>query len=166
MTTVRRSITIAADRSRVWALLAALDAVTAWHPGVVAARCGPDPVGVGSTRTCELRPGASIDEVVSVWRPGHELWFAIGRHGAVRSADMGWVLADHERSTPAAPATEVAAIADYHLAFGPLGPVIDHLSIRRMLTRMLDEALHGLRQHLEGPAPDGGPSFPSTEPTP
>ena len=45
--------------------------------------------------------------------------------------------------------TQVAATADYHLAFGPLGPVIDRISVKRQMAQMLDDALAGLKEHIE-----------------
>jgi hypothetical protein len=104
---------------------------------------------VGATRTCELTPRGRIDEVVSRWEPGKELWFAIGSHGGVRSADMGIVL------TPSTSGTTVAAITDYHLAFGPLGPVVDRLTMRRAMTRMMDTSLRGLKEHIETTTREG-----------
>ena len=143
MSRIERTITVDADVDTVWATVADLDEVTRWNPNVTAASCGPGTYGVGATRTCELTPRGHIDEVVTSWVPGAELWFAIGSHGGIRSADMGIVI------TPAEAGTTVTAITDYHAAFGPLGPVVDRLTMRRSMARMMDAALDGLKEHIE-----------------
>jgi hypothetical protein len=45
--------------------------------------------------------------------------------------------------------TRVTAEADYHVAFGPLGPVIDRIAVKRQMARMLDDALAGLKDNME-----------------
>ena len=52
--------------------------------------------------------------------------------------------------TATAEGTRVTATADYHPAFGPLGPVVDRVAMQRQMTRMLDAALAGLKEHVEG----------------
>ena len=149
MSRVERTIEISADTDLVWSAVSDLSAVTDWNPNVAAATCSGPAGGVGTTRTCELTPGGRIDEVVARWEPGRELWFAIGSHGGVRSADMGIVL------TPTATGTTVTAVTDYHLAFGPLGPVVDRLTMRKAMTRMMDASLQGLKEHIETTTREG-----------
>lgn len=148
MSHLERSVVIAAPAKAVWAVIADIGDVATWNPNVVSARCGPGAPGLGATRTCRLAPVGRIDEVVSRWVDGEELWFAVGRHGAIRSADMGLLLTK-EPAAGRPTSTTVSAVADYHLAFGPLGPVIDNLTMKRLMGRMLDSALAGLKSHIE-----------------
>ena len=143
MTQIETTIEISADADTVWAAIADLNGVADWNPNVAAASCSSDSAGLGSTRTCQLAHGGQIDEVVSEWDDGRRLQFAIGSHGGIRSADMGLDV------TPTASGTRVTATADYHLAFGPLGPVIDRIAVNRQMTRMLDSSLAGLKEHVE-----------------
>lgn len=152
MTTVSRDIEVHAPVAVVWAALADLEAVSQWNPNVVAASCGPVTTGLGATRTCQLDQSGHVDEIVSVWEPERALRFEIGRHGAIRSAEMGLELA------PIADGTRVVAIADYHLAYGPLGPVIDQITVRRQMAGMLERSLAGLKLHVEAMAGTGPPS--------
>ena len=147
MSRIERSVEISTDRASVWATISNLQSIPTWNPNVKAATCGAVTSGLGATRACELSVGGRIDEVVSAWADAHHLWFAIGSHGAVRSADMGLIL------TSTGASTTVTAIADYHVAFGPMGAVIDHLAMKRLMTRMLDTSLAGLKRHLETPSP-------------
>ncbi len=148
MSFVSRQIHVAAPRHRVWAAVAALDEVAAWNPNVATATCGPVSSGVGAMRRCELTPSGTIDEVVAVWDEPNELRFTIGRHGAIRRAQMGFELIAEDAGTT------VIATSEYQLAFGPLGPVIDQLTVRRQMTTMLDRGLTGLKQHVETEATD------------
>ena len=100
-------------------------------------------MGVGAVRTCDLAPRGRLTETVSRWVDGQELWFAIGTHGAIRSADMGFLIG------LAPDGSTVEAIADYHLALGPVGPVIDALTTKRLMSRMLERSLEGLKTHVE-----------------
>ncbi len=143
MTLIERSIEIDASPSVVWSVLSELETVADWNPNVRSATCGPMRSGVGATRSCDLTPRGTIAEVVSKWTEGREVWFAIGAHGGIRSADMGLVI------HPSQVGTLVDAIADYHLAFGPVGPVIDKLTTKRLMSRMLDRSLEGLKTYVE-----------------
>ncbi len=143
MAHIERTIEILRPRSTVWRAVADLGAVVEWNPNISEASCGLAPWGVGATRTCHMVNGGHIDEVVSNWVEGRSIQFAIGSHGGIRSADMGMTLSDTEHGT------RVTASVDYHLAFGPLGPVIDRLAVKRQMVQMLDEGLSGLKGHLE-----------------
>ena len=144
MAHLKRSIQISADRHSVWTAIAALEEVTTWNPNISAVEYdSPGEPGVGTIRTCHLTDGGHIDETISVWEPGSRLQFAIGSHGGIRSADMAMELVE------APDGTSVTAVADYHVAFGPLGPVIDRIAVKRQMSRMLDTALEGLKEHVE-----------------
>ena len=143
MAQIETTIEISADSGAVWSAIADLEGVADWNPNVAAASCSSDSTGLGATRTCHLAQGGRIDEVVCEWDDGRRLQFAIGSHGGIRSADMGIDI------MPTAGGTQVTATADYHLAFGPLGPVIDRLAVKRQITRMLATALAGLKEHVE-----------------
>ncbi len=143
MSRIEHNVEIDAPAALVWDVVSDLDAVTRWNPNVTGTSCGEVPYGVGTSRTCELAPAGRIDEIVSAWEPGRRIELSIGPHGGIRSAEMGFVL------TSVGGATRVTAFADYHLAYGPLGPVIDRLTVRRQMQRMLAESLEGLRHHVE-----------------
>lgn len=145
MAHIEQTIEIQAGRQHVWNVVSRLRAVSEWNPNIESATCEqlPGGPGVGATRTCYMSRGGHIDEVVSEWDEGRRIQFAIGNHGGIRSADMGLVLAD------TADGTSVTAIADYHIAYGPLGPVIDRLAVKRQMARMLTDALTGLKEHVQ-----------------
>ncbi len=144
MARIESSIEISADRDAVWAAVADLDNVAVWNPDVASSTCeSEETVGLGATRTCHLSGGGLIEEVVSGWDDGRRLQFAIGSHGGIRSADMGL------DRVATGDGTRVTATADYHLAFGPIGPVIDRIAVKRQMARMLERSLAGLKNHIE-----------------
>ena len=149
MTIAERQAFIKADRTTVWNVIADLGAVAGWNPGVESAECEPIPYGIGVTRSCQLRAGGIIKEIVTEWVPEQEIWLAVGNHGAIRSADLGLVLADTIDPSTNTEATSVRAIADWHLNYGPIGPVVDRLTVRRLMGRMLDTTVDGLKSHIE-----------------
>lgn len=143
MARIERTIEIHANAGTVWDIVSDLRGVATWNPNIASVTCDFASGGVGATRICHMAQGGHIDEVVSAWTPGSGMQFAIGSHGGIRSADMGMSL------VPTETGTEVTAVADYHLAFGPLGPVVDRIVVKRQMVRMLDDALAGLKLHIE-----------------
>lgn len=124
-------------------MISDLGAVADWNPNVQSATCGQHRNGLGATRICDIAPRGRISEVVSTWTEESEVWFAIGAHGGIRSADLGLTI------HPTSDATIVEAVADYHLAIGPVGPVIDKPTTKRLMSRMLERSLDGLKAHVE-----------------
>jgi hypothetical protein len=53
---------------------------------------------------------------------------------------------------PSGDATEVEARAEYQLALGPLGPVMDRLMVQRQFGKMLERSLGGLQPYVEDTA--------------
>src|SRR5687768_13246943 len=71
MTTIRHRLEARCAPERLWALLASLDAVQRYNPGVRAARIrGSATSGVGAERECDLAPSGRVVERVTVWEEG------------------------------------------------------------------------------------------------
>lgn len=155
MTIICREVLVRTDSTTVWNLVSDIGGVAGWHRNVRSSSCKPGPVGVGAVRVCEFEHARTVEEQVSKWVEGEELWFAISRHGAVRSAEIGLVLGAPTGSDPSV-ATMVKAVADYHVAIGPVGPVVGHETVRRLITEMLDSTLTSLKHHFERVVPVEG----------
>ena len=68
MTTIRHEVHAACPPARVWALLADLEAVQRYNPGVRSAVIkGSQRCGVGAQRSCELVPKGRVVERVTHW---------------------------------------------------------------------------------------------------
>src|SRR5262249_37544180 len=78
MTVLENSIRIDATPEKVWLVLASLDALEKYDPGVSrseiisAAKEGP-----GAERRCDLAPGGWFKERVAEWRPNEALSFEL-----------------------------------------------------------------------------------------
>src|SRR5262245_52464481 len=80
MTTIRHDVQAACTPESVWALLADLEAVQRYNPGVCSAGIeGQQRSGVGAMRWCELRPKGRVVERVTHWEPGAELGLEVAQ---------------------------------------------------------------------------------------
>lgn len=85
-------VVIPAPAERVWQVLTADDALTAWARGITGAQwTSPRPFGVGTTRTVTVARGAAaLREQFYRWEPGHRMTFtatAASRPGFRRFAE-------------------------------------------------------------------------------
>ena len=78
MTVLENSIRIAAPPERVWSVLATLDALAKYDPGVSKSEIvSPVKEGPGAARRCDLKPGGWFKERVADWRPNQALSFEL-----------------------------------------------------------------------------------------
>ena len=150
MSLLSRASILAAEPAEVWSTIADLQGFGDWYPEPVEVTVGSVAEGVGATRRRDHGAGGCVDESVSVWDPGKELWFAIEGQGAIRSAEIGYLLRDGDE----AGTTRLELIADYHLAMGPVGPVVDSEAMRGHIGSMLDTTLNGLRRLFDRTYPN------------
>jgi len=78
MTTLRNTIHIAAPPERVFAVLARLDALHEYDPGVARSELQPGiPFGLGAARHCDLRGGGWFRERVIEFEPHRAIAFEL-----------------------------------------------------------------------------------------
>ena len=146
MTTIRHELVARCGPERIWQLLADLEAVARYNPGVRAARyVGAQRSGVGASRSCDLAPNGRVVERVTVWDEGR----AVGLE--VTESDwpihfMRWVT----RLEPTKEGTRLTQDLEYAVKFGPLGWLLDRVMMERKLRTTLDGVLANLIQHAEG----------------
>ncbi len=146
MTTIRHEVHAACAPARIWALLADLEAVERYNPGVKRASLeGTQARGVGARRSCELVPKGRVVEQVTNWEEGR----AVGLE--VIESDwpihfMRWVTTIE----PSERGTRITQSLDYAVKFGPLGWLLDRLVMKRKLTASLDDVFASLARHAEG----------------
>lgn len=146
MTTIEHEVFAACPPERVWALLADLEAVAKYNPGVThAAIDGPQREGVGAQRTCALTPSGRVVERVTHWEPGLALGLEVTQSDWPISS-MRWVT----RVEPHPRGTRVTQALEYQVKFGPLGWLLDRLVMKRKLTSSLDAVFASLIRHAEG----------------
>jgi len=144
MEQLRSDVIIQAPRRLVWAALADLEAVSEWNPTVDRAECvSRRRQGIGARRRCYMHPSGWVVESVSEWEPVDSIGFTVEDAAPLRTGIGRFVLCED------GPGTRLEATFDYEVRFGPLGPVIDRLVVRRNLSSAWSSAIAGLRDHVE-----------------
>jgi hypothetical protein len=142
---IRHEIEARCPPQRIWALLARLEAVAEYNPGVRAARLRSGAAtGPGAERECDLLPSGRVVERVTVWEEGRALGLE------VIESDwpihfMRWVT----RVEPRPGGSLLTQDLEYAMKFGPLGGLLDRLVVRRKLTATLDGVLAALVARAE-----------------
>lgn len=154
MTTIRHEIHAACSPERVWSLLADLEAVQHYNPGVrrAAVEC-PRRAGVGARRICDLLPKGRVVERVTHWEEGRALGLEVAESDWPIHF-MRWVTQVEAHGAGA----RITQSLEYEVKFGPLGWLIDRMVMKRKLTATLDAVFASLVRHAEGEAPASGPA--------
>lgn len=154
MTTLHHEVLAACPPERVWALLADLEAVQHYNPGVRhAAVLGAPRAGVGARRSCELLPRGRVVERVTHWEEGRAVGLELESHDWPVDF-MRWVT----RIEPHGGGTRIAQSLEYQAKFGPLGWLLDRVVMKRKLTASLDAVFESLARHAECSAMGGEPT--------
>ena len=145
MTTIRHDLKARCAPERVWRLLADLEAVATYNPGVRAARyVGSERSGVGAMRSCDLLPKGQVLERVTVWEEGRALGLEV--------TESDWPIHFTRWVTilePHAGGTRLTQDLEYKVKFGPVGWLIDRLVMERTLRATLDSVLSSLIRRAE-----------------
>ncbi len=145
MTELRHEVFIEASPERVWSVLADLEAVQHYNPGVTSARyLSAERGGIGASRECQLGPKGVARERVIEWQPMR----AIG----IELYESPWPLAFMRWRTslePSARGTRVTQRMEYRPKFGVFGALMDRLVMRRMLDRTIADVFAGLKRYAE-----------------
>jgi uncharacterized protein YndB with AHSA1/START domain len=80
-TKLQHDVLIDAPPAAVWKVLANLEAVAAYNPGVERARyVSPNREGIGASRICDFRMGGAVTERVVEWQPGEAMTIEMSEH--------------------------------------------------------------------------------------
>ena len=147
MATIDHDLTAHCPPQAIWALLADLEAVSRYNPGVRAAALrGAQRTGVGAARACELRPQGRVVERVTHWDDGRALGLEV--------AESDWPIHFMRWVTRLQPTpeggTRVTQSLEYQVKFGSVGWLLDQFVMRRRLTASVDTVLASLIKHAEG----------------
>jgi len=145
MTVLQNSIRIDAPPEKVWSVLASLDALAKYDPGVSKSEIvSPAKEGPGAARRCDLTPGGWFKERIADWCPNEEISFELYECTLpVRRLHHSYTL------VPQGGATVVRQRMEYELKFGPLGKVLDAVVVRRKWTAGIKGFLAGLKRYVE-----------------
>jgi hypothetical protein len=146
MTIIRHDLEANCPPGRIWALLADLEAVERYNPGVRAATIvGDQRTGVGAMRTCELRPKGRVVERVTHWQDGRALGLEV--------AESDWPIHFMRWVTHIEPhrgGTRITQELEYRVKFGPFGWLLDRIVMERQLRASVDRIFASLVEHAEG----------------
>jgi ligand-binding SRPBCC domain-containing protein len=152
MTVLENSVRIDAPLEKVWSVLATLDALERYDPGVVkSAIVTPIHEGPGAARRCDLKPGGWFKERIAEWKPNQSLSFELFECTLpVRRLKHRYTL------TPDGSGTTVHQRMEYELKFGPLGKLMDAMMVRRKWDAGIKGFFSGLKHYVEtGDRPRG-----------
>jgi len=149
MTVLENSVRIDATPERVWSVLASLDALAKYDPGVSKSEVVSSAKdGLGASRRCDLKPGGWFKERVADWRPNEALSFELYECTLpVRRLRHDYTLVREGG------ATVVRQRMEYELKFGPLGRLLDAVMVRRKWTAGIKGFLSGLKRYAETDQP-------------
>jgi hypothetical protein len=145
MTIIQHEVFAACPPQRVWAVLADLEAVQQYNPGVRSAALeGEQREGVGARRSCELLPKGRVVERVTHWEDGHSVGLEVAESDWPIHY-MRWVteVETHDHGT------RITQSLEYQVKFGPVGWLLDRLVMKRKLTKTLDGVFASLVRHVE-----------------
>jgi hypothetical protein len=145
MTVIRHEVQARCAPARIWSLLADLEAVQQYNPGVRAARIqGDKRMGIGAVRVCELLPKGRVLERVTHWEEGHVLGLEVAE-SAWPIHFMRWIT----RVEPNHHGSRITQELEYRVKFGPIGWLLDRLAMERKLRTSLDGIFASLVRHAE-----------------
>ena len=148
MTALQHEVHAACAPEHVWAVLADLEAVQRYNPGVRSAAIeGTQRNGVGARRACELIPKGRVVERVTHWEENQALGLEV--------AESDWPIHFMRWVTylePSGAGTRISQSLEYEVKFGPLGWLLDHLVMRSKLQHAIDAVFASLAKHAEASA--------------
>jgi ligand-binding SRPBCC domain-containing protein len=145
MTLLENSIYIEAPPAEVWSVLASLDALDRYDPGVKKSEIvSSTREGVGAARRCDLAPGGWFKEKVADWRPHETISFELFECSLpVRRLRHSYVLSREGAGTV------VKQRMEYELKYGLLGAVLNALMVRKKWDAGIKSFFGGLKRYVE-----------------
>lgn len=148
MTTIERSIVIAAAQSEVWDKLADLGAIQDFNPGVKKSFYNTDiETGEGAGRICEFHGAGIVNEKAIQWEEGKSFTLKIlpvEKIPMFKSGEAHFTLTRIERDK-----TKVYVRFDYHVGAGPIGALMNAVAMKGQFAKGFEGILMGLKRHIE-----------------
>lgn len=145
MTTLHHEIHIHAPPEKVWGVLADLEQVPYYNPGVARARyISPNREGIGAARQCDFRPKGWGKERVIGWEPNAAI--------AMELYESNWPVRRMRWKTSMKPdgrGTLVKQDIEYELKFGFIGKLMDVFIMRGKLDQGIADIFTNLKRYIE-----------------
>ncbi len=145
MTVLENSVHIDAAPEKVWSVLASLDLLDRYDPGVTKSEIiTAMRDGLGSARRCDLKPGGWFKEKIADWKPHESLSFELFECTLpVRRLKHSYQL------TKDASGTTVHQRMEYELKFGTIGKLMDSMMVRKKWDAGIKGFFAGLKHYVE-----------------
>lgn len=139
-----KTTVIDAPPAEVWRILADLESVELYSPGVkTASYTSAEREGIGASRYCDFHGPGSVHERVVHWEKGERLGIHIEKGFPADN-----VIADF-RLSPVEGGTRVDVHFSYDNKYGPLGALMDRLLMRAYAEKAMHSLVKGLKRHTE-----------------
>lgn len=145
MTVLENEIHIQTSPEKVWSVLASLDSLDKYDPGVKKSTIVSSARnGMGAERRCDLAPGGWFRERVTDWSPHRAMAFELCECTLpVRRLKHSYRIAESGSGTV------VSQRMEYELKFGPLGWLMDALMVRKKWDAGIKSFMKGLKRFAE-----------------
>ena len=148
MTQINYSVTINAQNSKVWDMIADLGYIQNWNPGVTKSYYNTEKVnGVGAGRICELAPMGKIEEIATHWEEGKSLTLEIAPVEKVPpfkncTAEITLNELSNDKQ-------EVHFEMKYEMGLGLIGKAMNSMMVKKNFITGVSGLMEGLKVHVE-----------------
>ena len=145
MTELKHQITINAPKDKVFSVLANLDEVQHYNPGVKAAKyISENKQGVGAARECNLGKEGIVRERITGFKQDDFVAMELYEHSWPIKF-MRWT----SKVAPAGNATQITQTLEYKMKFGVLGSILNMLILKRKLNQSMSTIFESLKKYVE-----------------
>ena len=142
---LKHEIRIEAKAEKVWDVLANLEDVQHYNPGVAKAEyISVTRSGVGAARRCDLKDGTAIKETVIGWDANEAITMEL-TESPWPVKNMRWrtvLQADGN-------GTRVSQVLGYEMKMGPIGRILNALVMRNKMDKNLGEIFTSMKKYAE-----------------
>ncbi len=131
---------------RVWTLLADFANTYVYHPIVAeSASTNNQDTGLGAARYCQMYDGNRVEEKIVDWDPAARRYLVqVTEHGPFPLTHM----TAEVRVEAQGDGSQVSYHFEFTPKFGPMGWVMAKLALEKGFTKLGDQLLEGIDQHL------------------
>lgn len=142
---LKHEIRVEAKAEKVWDVLANLENVQHYNPGVAkAAYISAARSGVGAARRCDLKDGTAIKETVIGWEANEAITMEL-TESPWPVKNMRWRTSLQTEGN----ATRVSQTLSYEMKMGPIGRILNALVMRNKMDKNLGEIFGSMKKYAE-----------------
>jgi carbon monoxide dehydrogenase subunit G len=141
---LKHEVRIAASASKVWQILADLEAVQHYNQTVKAAHRIGEKKELGAMRGCDLKDGGSVKETV--------VGFEEGKAITMELTESPWPVRNMQWRTSLTKdggETVVSQIMTYEMKLGPIGKLLNAVVMKSKINKTIGEVFLNLKKYAE-----------------